>query len=317
MDFISHFFLGFLISALTVNFFGLNFFIFASIMSIVPDFDVFLHPLSKRKKNYFLSHRGGSHSYVIGLMISPIAGGIFYLVTNQNYFLAVIVAFIFYAIHVTFDLFTTSKIPIFFPLSKKEYRLSVDRAVNSILLMFSTTNVAIFLILYFICRRAYYSAILWIVYFIMYSTYFIYKIITRIWVEYKLPENCEFIPGVLPFVYFIYGSYIKDNCNVFRLTKKFQFTSKKKKIAENSVKMDSKENFYFEKAKHISKEYRFFQKWNAIIPIIQTNKDTVEVTLFLAESYVNGVAYSVKVVFNKNNSEIIQIYNGFNKIYLE
>lgn len=316
MDFISHFFLGFLISALTVNFFGLDFFIFAAIMSMAPDFDVFLHPLSKRKKNYFLSHRGGSHSYIIGLMISPIAGGIFYLVTNQNFFLAVIIAFIFYAIHLTFDLFTTSKIPIFYPFSKKEYRLSVDRAVNSFLLLFSTMNVAIFLILYFIWPRAYYSAILWIVYFIIYFTYFTCKIITRIWIEFKLPENCAYIPGVLPFVYFIYESYIKDNCNVFHLTKKFQFTSKRKMIVENTVKNDSEEMIYFEKTKQISKEYRFFLKWNAIIPIIQTNKDTVDVTLFLAESYVNGIAYSVKVVFNKNNSEVIQIYNGFNKIYL-
>jgi len=316
MDFISHFFLGFLISALTVNFFGLDFFIFAAIMSMAPDFDVFLHPLSKRKKKYFLSHRGGSHSYIVGLMISPIAGGIFYLVTNQNFFLAVIIAFVFYAIHVTFDLFTTSRIPIFFPLSKKEYRLSVDRSVNSFLFLFSTINLSTFLILYFIWRRAYYSAILWIIYFIIYSIYFTYKIITRIWVEFKLPENCEYIPGVLPFVYFIYESYIKENYNVFHLTKKFQFSSKTKKIAENIVKNDSEERIYFEKAKLISKEYRFFLKWNAIIPIIQTNKDTVDVTLFLAESYVNGIAYSVKVVFNKNNREVIQISNGFNKIYL-
>jgi hypothetical protein len=87
-------------------------------------------------------------------------------------------------------------------------------------------------------------------------------------------------------------------------------------IVENTVKNDSEEMIYFEKTKQISKEYRFFLKWNAIIPIIQTNKDTVDVTLFLAESYINGIAYSVKVVFNKNNSEVIQIYNGFNKIYL-
>ena len=317
MDFLSHFFLGFLISALTINFFGLDFFIFCTIMSIVPDLDIFLQPLSKRKKSYYLSHRGGSHSYIIGLMISPIAGGIFYLVTNKGFFLAVILGFIFYAIHVTFDLFTTSKIPIFFPLSKKEYRLSVDRAINSFLLLFSTINISTFLILYFIWSRAYYSTILWIVYFIIYSAYFTYKIITKIWVEFILPENCAYIPGVLPFVYFIYENYIEDNCNIIHFTKKFQFMSKRKKIVENIIKNNSEESIYFEKTKLISKKYRFFLKWNAIIPIIQTNKDTVEVTLFLAESYVNGTAYSVKVVFNKNNSEVIQIYNGFNKIYLE
>ena len=311
MDFFSHFFLGFLISALFFNILDLDFFIFAAIVSMLPDFDIFLYPLIKRIKNkYFLSHRGGSHSYVIGLILAPMAGGIFYIITKKSFILALIVGFIFYSMHITFDLFSTQRIPIFYPFSKKEYKLSIDNSLSSFLLVFSIVNLVTFLIFYIFWPIMYFSSSVWMFYFTLYLIYFIYKAITRIWFKIKLPENCVFIPGNLPFIYFIYETFTFDNHIVFRLTKKFQFVSKSNIIIENAIKTQSEEMFYFEKTKQISKEYRYFLKMDTIFPIIQFNKDTIEVTLFLAQSYFNGYAYFIRIIFNKFNTEVLKVYKG-------
>ena len=221
MDFLSHFFLGFLISATTVNTLGFEFFFYASLMSMLPDFDIFLHPISKKKESYFLSHRGGSHSYIMSLFISVITSGIFTLITGKSFILAYIIGCIFYSLHVTFDLLTTSKIPIFYPISKKEYRLSVDRAVNLLLMGISGITILIYIVLLNIFIRLYYSENVWKVILACYLIYFSYKILTKIWVKARLPDNCQFIPGIFPFVYSIYEKKSEENFISFKLTKKF------------------------------------------------------------------------------------------------
>ena len=71
---------------------------------------------------------------------------------------------------------------------------------------------------------------------------------------------------------------------------------------------------FYEKAKNFIKKYRFFKKWEAIIPIIQEDDVNVIVVLFLAESLAHGPAYFLKVAFNKKNSNIDYMYNEFNTV---
>jgi membrane-bound metal-dependent hydrolase YbcI (DUF457 family) len=314
MDFISHFFLGFLLSALTINAFGREFFIFAAFMAMFPDFDVFLFPLLKKKRNYYLSHRAGSHSYITGVIISAITSLIFCIITGKPLILAYIISCLFYSLHVTLDLFTTSKIPIFYPLSKKEYRLSIDRAVNPLLMFISASIIIFYLVLLFFWPRLYYNHLLWIFFSFLYLIYFFYKIITKFWVQRRLPVNCQYIPGIFPFVYTIYENRSNETSKSFKLTKKFQFRSKRVKVIEIEIKDGSKELIYYEKAKQIFKGYRFFNKWEAIIPIISENELNIIVVLFLAESLANRTAYSLKIAFNKKTNNIDYMYDEFNTV---
>ncbi len=316
MDFFSHFFLGFLISALTMNTLGRELFFYAAIMAMFPDFDIFLIPLvkTKQKRRYYLSHRAGSHSYIIGLIISAITSSIFCIITRKSFLLVYIIGCLFYSLHVTLDLFTTSKIPLFYPLSKKEYRLSVDRAVNPLLMFISAIVLVFYFILLFFWPRLYLNPYLWIFFSLLYLIYFIYKILTKFWVSSRLPENSQFIPGIFPFVYTIYEHHSTEISESFKVTRKFQFQSKRVKLIETEIKNGSKEMIFYEKAKNLVKKYRFFKKWEAIIPIIQENDVNIIVVLFLAESLAHGTAYFLKVAFNKKNSNIDYMYNEFNTV---
>lgn len=314
MDFLSHFFIGFLLSALTLQTLGLEFFLFGAIMSMFPDFDVFLHPISKRKKYYYLSHRGGSHSYVMSLIVSTITSTIFSLITNNSFILAFFIGCLFYSVHVTFDLLTTSRIPIFYPLSKREYRFCADRAVNLVLMIVSGIMIIYYLILLYLLPRLYYNENLWTYLMCIYVFYFSYKIITKTWVQARLPKNCQYIPGIFPFVYTIYQKVSSENDITFKLTKKFQFRSKKINIFEAKIQNNTKEMQLYESAKTVFKNYRFFSKWSAIIPIFKEIGDNIILILFLAESYAKGTAYSLKIVFNKKTDTIDYISDGFNMV---
>ena len=317
MDFFTHFFFGFLLSACTVNALGIEFFFFSSLMSMLPDFDVFLHPLAKKKESYFLSHRGGSHSYIMSLFVSAITSGIFFLLTGKSFILAYIIGCIFYSLHVTLDLFTTSKIPIFYPISKKEYRLMVDRAVNLLLMLISLTTIITYIILLNFWIRLYYSENIWRVILACYLIYFVYKILTKMWVKARLPDNCQFLPGIFPFVYSIYENKSNENHISFKLTKKFQFSSKSVEVIESKIKNNSIEMKFFERTKKLFEKFRFFKKWEAVIPIIWENDSNINVLIFLAESYANGTAYNLEISYDKNSGTINKTSYGFSKVMIK
>jgi len=288
---------------------------YASFMSMLPDFDVFLHPLSKKEESYYLSHRGGSHSYVMSLFVSLITSGVFFLITGKSFILSYIIGCIFYSIHVTLDLLTTSKIPIFYPLSKKEYRLSVDRAVNLLLMGISGISILIYIVLLNIWIRLYYSENVWRVILAIYLSYLAYKILTKIWVKARLPDNCQFIPGIFPFVYSIYEKKSEENFISFKLTKKFQFTSKKVEVIESRIERNSIEMKYFEKTMDIFQDFRFFKKWTAIIPIFWEDDSKFTVVTFLAESFAKGTAFKLLISYDKKTGNITDEYVGFNNVF--
>jgi hypothetical protein len=68
---------------------------------------------------------------------------------------------------------------------------------------------------------------------------------------------------------------------------------------------------FFQKTKEIGSEYRFFHKWNAIIPFIQENEKSIKVVLILAESYSRMSSYFLSVVFDKNTKQVISKSESF------
>ena len=71
---------------------------------------------------------------------------------------------------------------------------------------------------------------------------------------------------------------------------------------------------YLTKALELSKKYRFFSKWEAMIPLFREKDSNIVITLFLAESFSHNRCYQLNVSINKGSGEIINKVDGFFKL---
>ena len=178
--------------------------------------------------------------------------------------------------------------------------------------MISGIVLLFYLIIYFASPEIFYSDVIYYISY-FYFGYLAYKVFTKVWVQLRLPKNHKYIPGIFPFVYFIYQNHNSEAKLSFALSKKYQFLPKKMKLLETEIQNESKEMEYYIKAKILSENYMFFSKWEAIIPKILEDDKFVIVLLFLAESYANERAYTLEVVFNKETEEVVYISDGFGR----
>jgi len=321
MDIFTHVFIGILASLFTLTILGPEAIIFLWVMTFLPDFDVFLEPLQKIRKMYFLSHKAGSHSYIIGLFLTGIIGLIISVSRNVSFFQIWLAGFIGYSIHVSLDFFAASKIPIFYPISKKEFRFIADRAINPLLALVSGINLLVLIVIFFI--KPYYQVFIDLAFFYLY-TYLIYfglRALLRIIIQVRLPKNQIYIPGFFPFFYLIYENKISNDSITFKLKRSSTFSSKKQELIKQSILKSSNKIIFFELAKKISQDYRFFHKWNLMIPFIRENEDSVNVVMILAESFSQSLhhksfkrnvsSYYLSIVFNKNTKQVISKIEGF------
>jgi len=311
MDFFSHFLIGIMISIFSLKSFSFSIVIYAAVMSVLADFDIFLEPLRLIKNSPFLSHKGLSHSYFFSLVISFFTGLIFSSITGEPLFLAWIIGFFFYNLHITLDFLAASKIPILYPFSKKRYRFFIDRAINPILALISGIIFLLYIIIFFTLPELYFSNLIYYV-LSFYVLYFIYRVITKLWVQARLPNNSLYIPGILLFSYLIYENQSEQNQQTFKLFKKLQFSSKKTLLLKSEIKFNSVEMDLYNKARAISKSYLFFSKWKFIVPIIKIDEKSVNVILILAESYASNRAYALNMTFDSVSNKLINIIEGFN-----
>ncbi|KKN49775.1 hypothetical protein LCGC14_0639210 [marine sediment metagenome] len=314
MDIFSHTFIGTLACLLSLTKLSPVSIMLIWIMALFPDIDIFLEPLQKIKKMYFLSHRAGSHSYITGLIITGIVSLFTALLRNSSFFLFFEMwfgGFIGYSIHVSLDFFTASKMPIFYPLSKKEYRLIADRAINPILGLFSCLNLLVLIHFFYAGANYYEFMALTSFYLYIYIILFGFRAMLRITVQIRSTKGSHYIPGFLPIFYLIYENKVNEKGMTFKLTKHSIFSSKKKELLKKQILNNSKEMFFYEMAKEISREYRFFHKWDAIFPFFQEEDDLINVILILAESYSRMSSHFLSIVFNKNTKQIISKNNGF------
>jgi len=321
MDIFTHMFMGVLAGLFTLTRLSPEAIILMWAMTFLPDFDVFLEPLQKIRKMYFLSHKAGSHSYITGLFFTGIITFIVSLFRSVIFFEVWFAGFIGYSIHVSLDFFAASKIPIFYPISKKEFRIIADRAVNPLLATFSGINLLVLIVIYYTLPYYYVFMDLAFFYLYIYLIYFGIRVFLRIIIQASLPKNQKYIPGFFPFFYLIYEENLENDIISFKLKKCFVFSSKKQELINQSILKVSNENFFFELTKQISQEYRFFHKWSLVIPFICENKDSINVVLILAESFSQSIqhkslkrnpsSYYISIVFNKNTKQIISKTEGF------
>jgi membrane-bound metal-dependent hydrolase YbcI (DUF457 family) len=292
-----------------------EFIIFLWLFSFLPDLDVFLGPLQKIRRMYFLSHKAASHSIPIGVIVTSIFSVIFWLIIPDFPFLmAWLGGILGYSIHSFLDYFTASKIPIFYPFSKKEFRLIADRAINPILCMFSIVSMLYFIHIFNAGADVHTLRMHWYFYLAFYISYFGFKAALRFNVQRKLPKGYIFIPGILPLFYTIYENDKSEKEIIHRLVKRRLFSSQKKVLIEKIYNLNSEELEYFKMAKEISKDYRFFYKWEALIPFFRKNDERFNVILVLAEGYTNGTSYSLSVIFDRKSKKVIDKRERFYSI---
>ena len=281
------------------------------IMTFLPDFDVFLEPLQKIRKMYFFSHKAGSHSYIVGIFFTGIVGFVVSLLSNVSFSEVWFAGFIGYSIHVSLDFFAASKIPIFYPISKKEFRFIADRAVNPLLATFSGINLLVLVIYYY--TKPYYHIFMDLAFFYFYAylTYFGIRALLRVIIQVSLSKNQQYLPGFLPFIYYEYEKSITREDITFKLTKRSAFSLKSKEIFNHSILKNSHSMSYYEMAENLSRKYRFFHKWNSIIPFMREKDNSIHVVLILAESYSHKSSYFLSVVFDKDSKQIKSKEDGF------
>ena len=287
--------------------------IFLWIMSVFPDLDVFLEPLQKIRKMYFLSHKAGSHSYVIGLLLTGFISLIISLVRPVVFFEIWIAGFIGYSIHISLDFFVASKVPILYPFSKREFRILADRTINPILGLFSGINLITLLVSYYINPSYSFLINLSSFYLYIYLILFGFRTLIRTLVQIRSPKDSHYIPGFLPIFYLLLENKEFENQITFKLFRRSIFSTKKKVLLSKSISKNSQEMFFFEKALEVSRDYRFFHKWNRIFPFFKESEDLINVILILAESYSRMSSHFLSVVFNKETNQILSKKNGFSR----
>jgi membrane-bound metal-dependent hydrolase YbcI (DUF457 family) len=311
MDIFSHFLLGIIISVFTLNKLSFSIVVYAAVMSVLADFDIVLAPLQLLKKSILLAHKGISHSFLYAAIFTAFTGSIFSIITGEPFFLAWLIGFLFYNLHNLLDFLAASKIPLFYPFSKKRYRFFIDRAINLFLAMISGSFFLFYFIIFFLWPELFFSNLVYLVSG-FYVIYFSYRIITKIWVQFRLPKHQSYIPGILPFTYLIYEKKKSEEKISYKLIKKCQFRSKNSILIESEINVFSNEMKLYERAIELSKKYPFFSKWEFIIPIIKKNEKTLTLILYLAESYARGRMYSLKIECDLVQNEVISEGEGFN-----
>ncbi len=312
MDFLTHLVFGALLYTIFMRDVTFDYLFLAIFFSVLPDLDIFLFPLRRKFKSNYLEHRGGSHSFVIGIIASLIGGGIFSILTHHPFFISWMVAIIFYSLHVSMDLLTTTKIPFLYPLSKRERSFYVEKAGS----MFTMINSMIYLIVYFLLF--FYSSTPLIVrafntfYATFFIVYYLYRITTKIGISTRLNPNQKYFPGVLPFMYYIFEQTISDNGISSVIIKKSHF-SKSKKIINYTTSLTPKEKKLFEIGKAIVNKDYYFSKWT-LFPLFLRNDRVLSIQFFFLETMINKRTLYNQFDFSLKTQEIINFHQGYGSL---
>ena len=260
----------------------LDFLFIAIFFSVLPDLDVFLMPLKRIFKSNYFDHRGGSHSYIIGIIVASIFGGFFFILRQRPFLIVWIIGSLFYGLHVSMDLLTTTRIPYLFPISRKERSFHVEKAgsfftmVNS--LIFLITSMLIYSISAdIIALRSFIDF-----YTIFFLIYYFYRISSKLWFSSKLNKNQMYFPGVLPFFFVIFEKELVENTLSLSIVRKSYF-SKNKEIFSSKTILTDEEMVFFEQGMALCNTYYYFAKWTAV-PIFIRKEGVFSIRFFFIET---------------------------------
>jgi membrane-bound metal-dependent hydrolase YbcI (DUF457 family) len=289
-----------------------DYILYAIFFAILPDLDIFLSPLRRKLNSNYLEHRSASHSYIIGVLFSSIIGIFYSYLTKQPFFIIWIIGIIFYGIHVSLDLLNTTKIPCFYPISKREYCFSVEKAGSSFTFLTSLLFIASFSIIYNFFPSNVLLLLVIDIYTYFLLIYYTFRILTRIWVGSYLKENQKYFPGVLPIFFFIFEKQIENNTLSLRIEKRSHIW-KTKIIYENSEKLTNEEMAFLKKGLKLCMENYYYAKWT-VLPKIYRSYGEISLKLFFLEPMIRTKAHYIQFDFNKEFNEVIGYRQSFGTI---
>ena len=312
MDFFTHSIFGALMYILFLKEVTFDYFFLAIFFAFLPDLDIFIMPFKRFFKSNYLEHRGGSHSYVIGIILSAIISVIYSSLTLKSFLIAWIIGMVFYGIHISLDLLTTTKIPCFYPISKNEYCFNVEKAGSSFTFLTSWIFLIINLLIYNISPELFLFVMVINIYTYFTLIYYLYRIVTKIWINLHLKDNQKYFPGVLPFFYIIFESEIVHNGISLRLEKKSHF-SKSKLLYKNKAILDSEEMVFFKKGIELCNKYYYYAKWT-ILPIFFRNKGVFSVRFYFLETMIHGRTNYIQYDFDTFTQKVADFNRGYGRI---
>ncbi|MFX1337488.1 MAG: metal-dependent hydrolase [Promethearchaeota archaeon] len=312
MDFFTHLVFGALIYLLFLNEIPADYLILAIFFSMLPDLDIFLRPFKRFTKSNYIEHRGGSHSYIVGIIISFIVSVIYYLFTGQSILIVWIIGMTFYGLHVSMDLLTTTKIPFLYPLSKKENSFNIEKAGSLFTLLNSALFLLIIIPLYIYSVGTY---VLWLFingftsFFIL---YYVYRIFSKLWFSKDLKESQKFLPGILPFYFAIFNYEINGNKVSSSLEMRSHF-SKRKEIINTNIILNTEELILYEKGLELCRSNYYFAKWT-IFPIFIRNGEIFTIKFFFLETMMRKRTMYIQFAFDKIHHYLIGYSQGSGRI---
>ncbi len=312
MDFFTHLVFGALMYLFFLKEVTFDYLILAIFFSILPDLDIFIFPLKRVFKSNYLEHRSGSHSYFIGIILAGIIGAIYSILTQKPFIIVWIIGIIFYGIHVSLDLLTTTKIPFLYPVSKREYCYYAEKAGSSFTLLTSWVFITTLLIIYFYFPDIFLLllAINNYTYFVL--LYYLYRIITKIWIDSHLKDNQKYFPGVLPFYYYIFEKDSSQNTLSVLIEKKSHF-SRSKLIYKNHSILNSVEMELFKKGSDLLMENYYYAKWT-LLPVFLKKDGVFSIRFFFVEPMVRARAMYIQYDFNLSSKQEIGYHQKFGRI---
>lgn len=143
MDFFTHLLIGVIIASLADGS-KAGIYIASSIfMVILPDLDFFMAPLWK--KHPFLGHHGITHTPVFVIAASLLFYGILLALGGRSDIRLFLVIMLAGISHIAGDLLGTGGVPLFYPFSKKYFKLNMDLGINPVLMVFSFAGTTVLL----------------------------------------------------------------------------------------------------------------------------------------------------------------------------
>ena len=289
-----------------------DYLLLAMFFAILPDLDIFIFPLKRIFKSNYLDHRSGSHSYIIGIVITGIISAIYSTLTQKSFLIVWIIGIIFYGIHVSLDLLTTTKIPYLYPISKREYCFYVEKAGSSFTLLTSWIFITDLLIIYFYFPDIYLLLLTINIYTYFVLLYYSYRIITKVWINSHLKDNQKYFPGVLPFYYYIFEKKSSQNSISVHIEKKSHFSGSKL-IYKNISILNSVEMEIFEKGMELCMQNYYYAKWT-VLPIFLKKEGIFSIRFFFMEPMVRARAMYIQYDFSLSSKQEIGYHQKFGRI---
>ena len=312
MDIFTHITFGALVYLSFLKEITLAYILIAMLCAALPDLDIFLAPL--RKRSVYFEHRGGSHSFIMGIIVSFILGLIFSPLLQLPFFSVWIVGALFYGLHVAMDLLTTTKIPYLYPLSKKEVSFYIEKAgsqftmLNSLFLMFLLN------ILYETPADIPILINLINFYTFFFIGYYIIRIVTKILGSSHLNSNQKYFPGVLPFFFTIFEYEIIENTVNLVLEKKSLF-SKRSLIYKKATNLNSLEMEIFEKGLSICRARYYYAKWT-LLPAFIKEGGVLSVRYYFLEPLMHKRTPYIQYSFDLISKEVIGVKQFYGSILI-